>query len=490
MIEDIGRGIKYNALGKSIFILTGLLISILIVRGIGKEEYGLFIFVMTIFMLLSPLYNLGLTVPLTRYVSEYRTKGELGKIRTLILKSLKLKLLSWIIVSPVVLYLWRYLYPETFTIAIILVFIALLTAINSTFSSSLESFYEQKLLNTVAIIRNILYLLLVLLVVAFIPSIEMVILAGLIPPLLVSIFLGRRIRDVIDVAPKTIKEDKKRIAKFAIAAMLAGIISYITYEKSEVVLLGAYRTKGEVASYGLAYDFALRIPNLITMVIGSLHYVSMTELYTKNPAELRNGIKKFEKFIFLFGIPMCVWSFIEAENLIMLLYGSMMLDAVFPFRVILILITVNLLLFPINSVIGTLEKQPLATSVGAIFAVVNIALDILLIPKYGINGALFAVCIFFISNIVFWITCAYKWIGNFIPIRSITKFLVSSIPIFILLFFTESICEQVHFLIIFSFIGLIIYLFMLKITKALSDEDKNILSKIDLPFVNNIIKLM
>jgi O-antigen/teichoic acid export membrane protein len=160
LIEDIGRGIKYNTLGTSIFILTGLLISILIVRGIGKDEYGLFIFVMAIFMLLSPIYNLGLTIPLTRYISEYRTKGELGKIRTLILKSLKLKLLSWIIVSPIVLCFWHYLYPETFAIAIILVFIALLTAINGTFISSLEPFYEQKLLNKVAIIGHIFYLLL------------------------------------------------------------------------------------------------------------------------------------------------------------------------------------------------------------------------------------------------------------------------------------------------------------------------------------------
>ena len=488
MIEDIGRGIKYNALGKSIFILTGLLISILIVRGIGKDEYGLFIFVITIFMLLSPIYNLGLTVPLTRYISEYRTKGELGKIRTLILKSLKLKLLSWIIVSPIVFYVWYYLYPETFIIAIILIFIALLSAINSTFISSLESFYEQKLLNMVAIIRNLFYLLLVLLVVAFVPSIEMVILAGLIPLLLELIMLGRRIKVIIDVTPKTIKEDKERIAKFAIAAMLAGVISYITYEKSEVIFLGAYRTKGEVASYGLAYDFALRIPNLITMVIGSLHYVSMTELYTKNPAELRNGIRKLEKYIFLFGIPMCVWSFFEAENLIRLLYGSVMLDAVFPFRILLILITVNLLVFPINSVIATLEKQPLATAIGAVLTIVNITLDILLIPKYGINGALFAVCVVFISSIVFWFSCTYKWIGNFLPLQSIAKFLVSITPMFILLFLTENICEQIFFLIICSFIGLISYLLMLKITKVLSDEDKNILLKIDLPLVNNIIK--
>lgn len=490
MIENIGRGIKYNVLGKGIFILTGLLISIIIIRGIGKDGYGLFIFAMAILMLVSPIYNLGLTVPLTRYTSEYRTKGELGKIRTLILKSLKLKLLSGIIVSPILLCIWHYLYPETFMIAVILVFIALLNSVNSTFISTLESFYEQKLLNTVSIIKNVFYLLLVFIVVAFLPSIEVVILVGSIPPIIELILLGKRIKNMTDVIPKTIEEDKNRIAKFAISEMLMGIISYITYEKSEVVFLGAYRTKGEVASYGLAYDFALRIPNLVTMVIGSLHYVAMTELYTKNPAELGNGIMKLEKFIFLFGIPMCAWSFIEAENIITFLYGSIMLDAIFPFRVILVLITVNLLVFPINSVIVALEKQPLATIVGAIFAVVNIALDVLLIPKYGINGALFAVCTFFILNIAFWVACTYKWVGNFIPMRSIIKFLVSTAPLCILLFLTESVCECVYFLAIFSFVGLISYLYMLKITKALSDEDKNILSKIDSPFIDKIIKRM
>ena len=488
--EDFGRGIKHNALGKSIFLLTGLLISILIVRGIGKEDYGLFIFVMTIFILLSPIYNLGLTVPLTRYISEYRTKGELGKIRTFILKSLKLKLISWLVVSPIVLGLWCYLHPETFVIAIILVFIALLTAINSTFISSLESFYEQKLLNRVAILGNILYLLLVLLVVAFIPNIEMVILMGLIPPLLGSILLGMRVKKVIDVLPKTIDDDKKRIAKFAIASMFSGIISYISYEKSEVLFLGAYRTKDEVASYGLAYDFALKIPSLITMVVGSLHYVSMTELYTKNLDLLRTGIRKLEKFIFLIAFPICVWSFIEAENFIHILYGPAMLDAVFPFRVILVLITVNLAIFPINAVVAALEKQPFATTVGATLTVVNITLDILLIPKYGINGALFAVAVVFTLGFFIWIRWTYKQIGNFLPVKSITKFLVSTIPMMVVLGLTENACYGILFLTIFSFLGLMLYLLMLRLTKALSDEDKDILMRIDIPLLNKLVRLL
>lgn len=487
-IEDIGRGVKYNALGKSISILSGILISVLIVRAIGKDEYGLFILVMTILMLLSPIYNLGLAVPLTRYISEYRTKSELGKIRTLILKSLKLKLLSGIIVSPIVLCFWYYLYPETFTIAIILVFIALLTAINSTFIYSLESFYEQRLLNKVAIVGNILHLLLVLPIIVFMPSIEMVILVGLIPPLLGSILLGRKVKKVIDVAPKIITEDKKRIIKFSVASMFSDIISCITYEKSEVAFLGAYRTKGEVASYGLAYSFARGIPSLITMVVGSLHYISMTELFTKNPAGLRDGIKKMEKFIFLFETPLFVWCLIEAENFIRILYGPVMLDAVFPFRVILILMSVNLVVFPINAVIAVLEKQPFATAVGAIFTVINIALDILLIPKYGINGALFAVCTVFISGSFIWIPWTYKKIGNFIPVKDIGKFLVSAIPMLVMLIITENICEKIHFLLAFSFIGLVSYIFMLRITKVLSDEDKDMLVKVDLPIVKSIVK--
>jgi O-antigen/teichoic acid export membrane protein len=167
-----------------------------------------------------------------------------------------------------------------------------------------------------------------------------------------------------------------------------------------------------------------------------------------------------------------------------------MLDAVFPFRVILVLITVNLAIFPINAVVAALEKQPFATTVGATLAVVNITLDILLIPKYGITGALFAVAVVFTLGFFIWILWAYKQIGNILPFKSITKFLVSTIPMMVVLGLTENACYEILFLTIFSFLGLMLYLLMLRLTKALSDEDKDILMRMDIPLLNNLVRLL
>lgn len=490
MIEDIGRGIKYNVLGNIIAISAGLLASILILRGIGKEEYGYFIFVTSIFAFLSPIYDLGLTVPLTRYISEYRTKNELGKIRTLILKSLKFKLINWIIISPIVLYIWQYLYPGTLSIALMLVFTALLTTIDGTFSSNLQSFYEQKILGIVSIIKNIFYLILIYLIVQFMPSIKMVILAGLISLLPEFVLLGRKTKSVIITSSKSIKEDERKIAKFAMAGLLSGIISYITYQRSGVVFLGSYRTKDEVASYGLAYDFAQRIPNLISIVIGSLHYVSITELYTKNKDGITYGIRTLEQFIFIVSMPICAWSLVEAENFINILYGPVMLDAVFPFRVLLVVIFLNIAVYPINAVIVALEEQPFATAIGAIFALIQIFLYILLIPKYGINGVLFAVCFTLISGLFIWIPWTYKKIGDFFPIKNFIKISISILPMTLILILTERICANIGALIIVALISFILYIFMLRVTKVLSNEDKIILSKMNMPLMKKLIKLL
>lgn len=490
LIDKIGNGLKYNLIGKSISILCALLMSILLIRGLGKEEYGLYIYATGIFILLSPLYDLGLTTALIRYVSEYKTKGEIGKIRTLILISIKLKLLFGVILSSAILLIWFRINHGTFTIAVILCISTFISSLNNIFAFSLESFYEQKLLNLASVIRGLFNIALVFFVIVTMPSIQTVIIVGLVPNLLQCIQLGKRMTDLINVPAVSINEDKNRIMKFASSGIASSIIALISYDKSEVVYLGAYRTTEEVATYGLAYDLAMRIPSIILMIIGSMHYVSLTELYTKNRDNLRLGVEKLEKYIFLVSVPICIWSFIEADIIINILYGPSMLDAVFPFRILILMMLFNLAVFPINAVIAVLEKQPIMTLVGAIFAAIKIALDIFLIPRYGINGGLLAVSFIFLSSSTLLVPWAYWKIGKFFPFKSVALFIGSSIPLAVILLLTKSICTNIYLLIIFSLISFISYIALLRLTKAISDEDKYLLMKIDLPFFREIINYL
>ena len=55
---------------------------------------------------------------------------------------------------------------------------------------------------------------------------------------------------------------------------------------------------------------------------------------------------------------------------------------------------------------------------------------------------------------------------------------------------TENVCEGIFFFVAFSFISFIIYILMLRITKALSEEDKDILRRMDIPIMKDLVKLL
>jgi O-antigen/teichoic acid export membrane protein len=167
--------------------------------------------------------------------------------------------------------------------------------------------------------------------------------------------------------------------------ILASQVMISVFVSLDTLLLGFFRGEEAAGWYAAIYKLlaAVLIPSdiLIQAFLPSLSHVYGTF------AAMQERSRTFAKLLFSLGLPISLGGAILATDLVNLVYGP----AYQPAAGALAILLVNALFVYANSAYGhpliawnRERSYMLAFSVGA---VLNVLLDLLLIPKYGINGA-------------------------------------------------------------------------------------------------------
>lgn len=95
----IKKSLKYFVLGKGIGALIGVGWLLLLVRALSKSEYGIYVGLVAYLELFVVLSNFGLVPISERYVPEWKTKNQIGKLKGLILFLFKARLLTVCVIA-------------------------------------------------------------------------------------------------------------------------------------------------------------------------------------------------------------------------------------------------------------------------------------------------------------------------------------------------------------------------------------------------------
>ena len=95
------------------------LVSLILTRGLGPENYGIWSFAISIAILSTTIGSLSLNIITTKYLPFYFGKGEFGKVKYIFLQSLKLVLASAIILG-IILYSISFSLPYSNVIILLL----------------------------------------------------------------------------------------------------------------------------------------------------------------------------------------------------------------------------------------------------------------------------------------------------------------------------------------------------------------------------------
>lgn len=183
-----------------------------------------------------------------------------------------------------------------------------------------------------------------------------------------------------------------------IAFMLSTVIAQTIYVNSDMTILGLIKGDYEV---GL-YSTSVKIYNIINMVVASIGVVVMpqiSESFKKSNFEKTNSLTNYAlNFIVALGIPALICMNLFAEPILEIVGGKEYLGAAASLHIL----SLSLLFSFIGGWIGNtmmfpFGKEKICFVQSAFSALVNIVLNLILIPKFGLNAAAFTT---FISELV------------------------------------------------------------------------------------------
>lgn len=373
-----------NVVNKILSFLT----NILIVRFLTKSEYGIFGYAnnaISFFLLVS---GLGMLSGVLQYGSENRTEEE---------KLLYFRYgMNFGILINAILAVLIFLYVQFAQIAIegtrgyilFMCAVPLLDYIFNYLCTILRCRKENKKYALMLNINTVVYFLSSCLGAAFFGITGVII--GRYIAYAISIMQGLvfcKYREIIEVKhEKLSKEKKKEIIKYSIVCCMSNALSQILY-LLDVYLIGVFVKDSQVIA---SYKAATLIPSALTFLpLGIVTFIY--PYFAENNTDYK-WIKEKVKWLFrvlgIINLSIAAILIVFAPLIIQLLWGKEYMDSLVCFRILAFNFFISCTFrIPAGNLLAMLKHVKVNLVVSIFSGLANIVLDIILIQKYGSEGA-------------------------------------------------------------------------------------------------------
>jgi|SRR3989344_5339483 len=409
------RNSTYNLVTILLIKFSGLIFTIIIARMLMPELFGLYGLALSTIALFASFSDLGLSTTLLAYVSKKHLEKNLGKAKGYYDYLLKIKLILLFIVSFILLsssyFIANYYYNKPIFLALLAG--ALYVFISEPIGFILTTFVAMNDFKIGLIkesvfqgLKLILVPLMILLTIEKVSSSNLLFLIFLLLSLiyaisgLVILIRFRNTEFKKTTKDPLTKEEKRDLFKFTIPMILT-VFSGMFFGNIDMIMLGRFVTSDILGYYQSALSLIGSASAIITFSAISLFPI----LSGLKGRELERGFSKSMKLVFLIALASGVFTFLFADIIIDLVYGSDFSEA----AKILRLFSLILFTAPLIGLYNTYyisQKRTKEYALLLIFStIVNIVLNYLfiiaLLPSGMIQAAVGAATATLISRVLY-----------------------------------------------------------------------------------------
>lgn len=260
----------------------------------------------------------------------------------------------------------------------------------------------------------------------------------------------------------------KIVVPFALAAIFARLYSYI-----DSILLSKLMDEVAVGYYSIPYKITFAFQFVPLALIAAL-YPRFSEYFVSNKKKLAFALERGLKYLMVVAMPIALGIATLSNDIILTLYTSEFQESILPLQVLILGLIFSYLSFPLGAFLNACNKQKTQTVIIGSVMVMNVILNLKLIPIYGVIGAataatagniLLTVFGLYFAGKVTKISFAYLAMCFF---KTLTCALVMSMAVY----YTN---QSLHF--VFSiFVGAAVYIIMLFTTKTVTRKQVQELS--------------
>lgn len=255
-----------------------------------------------------------------------------------------------------------------------------------------------------------------------------------------------------------------------LAFALLGVIMVI-YFRADTVILSKLRGETVTGWYNAAFrvfELLLLLPTLISTSV----FPMMSRLHVDSKDLNRMVYQKYLEYMLLLGLPMAIGLTILSDRVILLIFGDQFIPSAGALSILMWTLMIAFLNSPPAAVLNSGHRQWMVVVVTLLATFLNLALALLFIPLYSLEGAAFAtllprILVFFSLQLL---VARYYFKSDML--RYLPKVVLASGTMGLLVYLGR----EWNLLEVIS-IGLVSYLVLLYLLRVFDDFDKTLVRR-------------
>lgn len=444
---EVASGTFWGLLGNGALKIMSFLYMIYIARAVSQNDIGLFYLAFSIIGLFGAWKTLGLPLSLARYIPFYESKGEDGKARKLFEYSLAINL---VVGAALAVLLWYcagivsdfYQNPGLPDALRLLAGYVLLENIFSTLLGFLQGRADIKSMQLVTSSQIFFKLVLAVIIFSLYGASLQTLCASFVLSYVFAIAIAARpaSRHFASMPEGkggiTASELVREIAPFGLMMTVISIIWTIVSYADRVVLgflVPPAQANDLIAVYSMAIALGIQVM-VFPGTVGGIFLPTISRLVGKNDmGGIRRTMATAQRWVLFITLPFAIVMIAFAQEMLSIFYGSDYGSGGLAMSIFCagLLFSVFSYVFPLT--LAGMRLVSLELKIAAAVLAVNVALCLLFIPQYGINGAAASAAVAFAVSALLFSHYSWKMAGYKSPSEAY-RLLASAMLVLALLF--------------------------------------------------------
>jgi O-antigen/teichoic acid export membrane protein len=430
-------GVPWAIFSKLFLFASYLGVSIILVRGLGAEQYGVFSLCKNLEEYCAVVCSLGLNTALLRFLPELvASRNRAGAVR-LLQQAAALQVLMAAATAGALCagkpYFDRW-FNVDFQHYLLLTALWVGAQLSRDFvNDAFTALFRVRALSLMSLAHGALWLGVLGLVFSRVPQVHVALwapIAAIAPVSLAGAVLLIGYSRRLEGRPAALGVSRRRAMKLSLLSMLDTATNMLLKKYTEVFFLGVFFAPAIAGMYDLACSLAFVVVTFIPFSVQKLLLSGFAEAYVRDEQSLGRLVAAVYRALILTVVPLAVFGIFLAPRAIRVLYGAPM-EAAGPIASLCFALhALSLVYLPLSLAIVTKEKILNMLPLTLLQIALNVALDYLLIPRFGMYGAVAAVSGAFLLSCPLTLRASLRIVGGiFFPGRFFARIAAVSVAL-------------------------------------------------------------
>lgn len=434
--QRIGSAMAWSVGGRLGRFLLGFVSSVVVVRGLGDHDYGVLSAVRSVLMFVVLVAGFGTGQTLLRFLPALRVARAGTSARGLVRTVVFVHVIVWMLLLALSLFLKAPLEqllktPGVDLLVAIGIGLSIFEILFALFGNILNAAYDTARLSAASLASHVVYIAVVVPTLYAGQGVLGVLAAAAAGNAVACIIVWPRLRAALDwggeASPAGVTG--ARLWRYSIPFAVIGILNVIVWRQSETLILAHFRSAEETGYFDLAYRLPQTILEFVPGTVWPLVMAGMSEAFARDPSRLSGVVQRYYRMLFALVTPLCVLGALLAGRAVPVLFGAGMEPAAVPAQLFFVIFTISFLSTPLSMALYVLEKTSVNLLIYCVLAVINVGLDLLLIPRFGVPGAMVPVALAIMAQPVLYFLALRRYLPEIsIPFGFVLRCLAACAP--------------------------------------------------------------